>query len=793
MLKSAHRTSASAAVFPANVLLAFAIGCITFHIALTAARAGLLGDVPSMLAGFCAMAMLAYRLLSMAFAEDRVRDDPGTVVATLAWSAWAAYRSADAVLWIPATLLAVLLAPQSLMFATLAASITLTTAAVWLNGDATSILRGIELTLATGLCGAFYRSTLNRHELREQQQKQNLKAVVEAADIGFIELDELGKVKVMSVKLQAKLGASEARNAMNAWRMLDLFHPDDHLVAARAQQHATSGEAGALVPDASCDCRLLRSDGRALWVHAQFLKPASPAEGTIATFLDIEERKQMEAALSENRRRLDAQNHELATQFELSKNALHARQEVERLAQHDIKSPLKSIAAAASMLRSGRTLPAAEEALLASIERTAGRALAIVSMSLDLYRMEEGTFRFVPGLVDMGEIGSRVVADLSLHARTKNVILDLAGLRHPVHAVGNDVFITSVVENLVRNAVEAAPEHSVVRLTLYEDTRVRLLIHNEGAVPEEIRENFFEKYVTHGKRDGLGLGTYSARLIARAQGGELSMSSSDDDGTTLTLELGRGTVRSEPSSFTESASDQTMPPTPDARSANLVPVDLLVVEDDDHNWLLLSSWLPTHVSAQRAINGRDAVDALVMRRPDLVIMDLEMPVMNGFEALHRIREMQALAGEESSTVIAFTGYDDVETKQRIRAAGFDGILAKPVVKTEFDALMMSMNREEIPAHARRVWVEKQFAEAFPEFIESRRALVGDIERSAAANDFVSARRAAHTLAGSPAIHEFEAGVEICRKISASRDDVDASWLAQQVAALHELLADPQLR
>ena len=107
--------------------------------------------------------------------------------------------------------------------------------------------------------------------------------------------------------------------------------------------------------------------------------------------------------------------------------------------------------------------------------------------------------------------------------------------------------------------------------------------------------------------------------------------------------------------------------------------------------------------------------------------------------------------------------------------------------------MMSVSKEEIPAHARRVWVEKQFAEAFPDFIESRRALVGDIERSAAADDLVSARRAAHTLAGSPAIHDFDTGVDICRKIIASRDDVDASWLARQIAALHELLANPQVR
>ncbi|MGJ7581078.1 response regulator [Variovorax sp. RHLX14] len=783
MFKSAHRISAAASVVQANVLLAFAAGCITFHVALTAVWAGLLGDVPSMVVGFGVTVLVTYRLLLMASATDRVRDDLGIVAAMLAWSACAAYRSSETVCWLPAMLVVVFLAPQWLMFGLLAASVVLAGTAGWLEGAATAGVQAGGIALATGLCAALYRLAQARHEVQQLMEVQRLKAIVEAAGVGFMELDDRGSVLLLSRRLLIKLGAQDAQTAMSAWRMLDLFHPDDHLAAARALQRAAAGEPGTLVPRASCECRLLRSDGSALWVDAQFLKPMPPARGAVAAFLDIADRKRLESELGESRRRLDAQNQELATQFEVSKNALHARQEVERLAQHDLKSPLKSIAATVSLLRDGRTLSASEEVLLGSIERTAGRALAIVSMSLDLYRMEEGTFRFVPEVVDLGEIGRRVIAEISLHARTKNVRLDFVGMRQAVRAVGNDVFVTSIVENLVRNAVEAAPEHSAVRLVLYDGVRVGLIIHNEGAVPEEIRGNFFEKYVTHGKRDGLGFGTYSARLIARAQGGELSMSSSDQNGTTLTLELNRNAGLTEkPMQFLPAAPPQ-----------NLSPLDLLVVEDDDHNWLLLSSWMPAHVSARRAINGRDAVDALVERRPDLVVMDLEMPVMNGFEALYRIREMQSLAGEEASMVCAFTGYDDVDTRQRIRCAGFDGILSKPVVKAEFDALLASIAREETPVHERKVWVEKKFAEAFPEFIESRRALVDDIERAAAAGDPVSARRAAHTLAGSPAIHDFDAGVLICRNIIASPHDVDAAWLAAQIATLRKLLADPEIR
>ncbi len=819
MFKSAHRISVPASLVHPDCLFACATGCIALHTALTAVWHGLLGDMASMLFGFAVTVFLAHRLLSTASARAHSPDDLCTAAAALAWSVWGASRGAAATEWLPSLLLALLTAPRTLVLAALAIGIASIATPYWLAGSAAGSAQAVGLSLAVGLCAAFYRLALTRREVQGQTRARLLEAVIEAAEIDFIEIDHRGKLSVLSERLLCKLDASviphvrsgadatAVGHAISAWRMLDLFHPDDHLVAARAQQRAGAAAGPPVDAHASCDCRLLRSDGSSLWVHAHFLKPASQAGGTVVVFVAIEERKRMERELHESRRRLEAQGQELATQFEVSKNALHARQEVERLAQHDLKSPLKSIAAAASMLRGGRTLSESEEALLASIERTAGRALAIVSMSLDLYRMEEGTFRFVPEVVDLAEIGRRVVSDISLHARTKNVRLDFSGKPHKVNAIGNEVFVTSVVENLVRNAVEAAPDNSVVRLAIHEGARVGLMIHNEGAVPQEIRESFFEKCVTHGKRDGLGLGTYSARLIARAQGGDLTMSSSEQNGTTLTLELRRDSDSHErlsppqpntsrsmqtPTSATSSTSATSAGCAP-AVQPELCPIDLLVVEDDNHNWLLLSSWLPAHIQARRAINGRDAVDALVRRRPDLVIMDLEMPVMTGFEALKHIREMQSLAGETASTIVAFTGYDDIETTERIASAGFDGILSKPVVKAEFDALIASMSREAMPLDARRVWVEKPFADAFPDFIESRRALIDDIERAAAAGDFTTARRAAHTLAGSPAIHEFESGIGICRDIIAATDDLDVSWLAEKVAVLRDMLTDPAIR
>lgn len=340
-------------------------------------------------------------------------------------------------------------------------------------------------------------------------------------------------------------------------------------------------------------------------------------------------------------------------------------------------------------------------------------------------------------------------------------------------------------------------------MALYQGARVGLLIHNEGVVHESIRKEFFEKYATHGKRGGLGLGTYSARLIARAQGGDLTMTTSMERGTLLMLKLNREKTDSKRDKDNRPNLNSFGPSLP----ANLVdvqfspasdskptPIELLVVEDDDYNWMLLLSWLPNHVGARRAINGREAIEALTLRRPDIVIMDLEMPIMNGFEALSRIREMQSSASEESSIIYAFTGYDDIETMEKIKISGFDGVLAKPVSQEDFEEILRMISfKIESRKIQNNIWIEKSFIEAFPTFIESRRLLVNDIERSLKSGDVAGMKRAAHTLAGSPAIHGFQEGINICKEISEVDGTEDLSHVRGFIFALRKILSNPIIR
>jgi len=103
---------------------------------------------------------------------------------------------------------------------------------------------------------------------------------------------------------------------------------------------------------------------------------------------------------------------------------------------------------------------------------------------------------------------------------------------------GEESLIQDMFTNILKNALEASPDQKTVTITcIFTEKDLHILVHNHGIVPESIRHNFFEKYITFGKSCGTGLGTYSAKLIAEAHGGQISFSTSEKDGTTVIISL----------------------------------------------------------------------------------------------------------------------------------------------------------------------------------------------------------------------------------------------------------------
>lgn len=426
--------------------------------------------------------------------------------------------------------------------------------------------------------------------------------------------------------------------------------------------------------------------------HSDAQQAVLATERKLVETLQSSERA-LEERVAERTAELDKKNRDLS-------QAISAREDVERIARHDIKTPLGSLAAAPAMLRAGHSVSAADEVVLGMMEKAAKRAMDMVNLSLDLYRMERGEYVFHPSAVNLGEVLSSVVADLTIHAQSKGVSVQIARVQAPgatqrgsaadrgsgvtVWVQAQDALLYSIVANLTKNAIEAAPDHSCVTLTVCAGPLVSLAIHNQGVVPEVIRDTFFTKYSTVGKGDGTGLGTYSSELLARVQGGTLRMESSAPHGTTLFLEL----QRSEAPTATPVTAPAVLGSAQQGPAA-VAPVvhRVLVVDDDDFNLMVMESHLPQPpLQVRTAANGRLALAAAVQERPDLIIMDIEMPVMGGEEAMRAIREHQAATGQAPSQIVAYSGSDDPEIVACLLASGFDHFLKKPA--TEQDVLQL---------------------------------------------------------------------------------------------------------
>lgn len=496
---------------------------------------------------------------------------------------------------------------------------------------------------------------------------------------------------------------------------------------------------------------------------------------------------------AEQRERLDALVRQLEEQNTTLREAFRLREEVERIARHDLKTPLASIATVPRLLRERRSLAPDDDELLGTMERAALRVLSMVNLSLDLYRMEEGTYRLRAQAVDLAMLAQTVKRELEAHASSKQVRLVLDLPEEAVYAQGEELLCYSILANLLKNAVEASPDGADVRVTLrrISDANgeiVGLDIHNDGQVPEEVRDRFFEKYATHGKSGGTGLGAYSARLMARVQRGALRMSS-DGKGTTLALRL--PLWHAAPPVRVAGRARSALPPQP------LQPLSVLVVDDDEYNIVVLKSLLPSPPLAVRtAVNGRLALEMVSEARPDVVFLDLEMPVMGGLEAARAIRELQQVRGHRPSVIAAFSAHDDEGTRRQCLEAGFDLYLAKPSSREEVFAVLCGQDPAAVAAATAsaddgKVWVEPGLMPLMPEFLSSRLQLAEELAEAVALGRRDSIRATAHKLTGSLAMYGFKAASSASRDLEEAAETEDIAALQARCTALSDLLARTQ--
>jgi PAS domain S-box-containing protein len=643
---------------------------------------------------------------------------------------------------------------------------------------------------------------LTAEERRSAEQREKVDLLVRATHAGILDWDYTRDLTRYSPRLLEIMGHPPDTDTSEWPAFFELVDPRDRdrIREAFRQQLRDRSVRGGEMKHEPHEFRLMRSDGRPVWVHVDAISLRRDDGHTlryVCSFHDVTDQHRVAE-------RLQRQNEALAENARL-------REDVERMSRHDLKTPLNSIIGVARLLREDAAVAPEHRELLTIAERAGYRMLEMVNLSLDLSRMELGTYDFKPQAVNLVDVAQRVLLDLQGLADAARVRMRVEQAQHgPVYARAEELLCYSILANLVKNAIEAAPPGGTVTVALEAGDPLRVQVRNPGRVPAAVASRFFDKYATAGKSGGTGLGTYSALLMARVQEGELGMQT-DDGGTVLTLTL--RALGAEPLPAPRQA-QAAVAARPAIGAADFAPRRVLLVDDDEYNRVLLLRYLPSPpFTVETAAHGQAALEAVARQWPDIVLIDMEMPVLDGPGAVQRIRQREAREGRHACSIVMMSSNDDAASIARGLAADSNVFLTKPFTR---EALLAALHELEgrgaglatqvplelpLPARAPQqapvpagaaVRVDPELLAEVPAFLESRRQMVEAMVGALAAGDRKLLRSVAHRAAGGLALFGFAWAAWQSRAISARAPEADAIALERDIERLREHLANVQV-
>ncbi|WP_158587083.1 ATP-binding response regulator [Motilimonas pumila] len=224
---------------------------------------------------------------------------------------------------------------------------------------------------------------------------------------------------------------------------------------------------------------------------------------------------------------------DMAAQLDTLLENARLKDEIERIVQHDVKSPLSAIYAATQAIEQKQSDCQIETDIIKSSASTIEQ---MIENHMLLHQLEQGS-PFTLGPLNAVKVIRTALFGLKQFCQQQQLRI-VSDIKSDLTFKGEQRLAQNMFYNLINNAVQAAPKGSQVTLTgQWVDNQVEFSIHNLGAIPAQIRGNFFDKFTTHGKSGGSGIGTYSAKLAAQAQQGSIDFSSDEQQGTRLTVRL----------------------------------------------------------------------------------------------------------------------------------------------------------------------------------------------------------------------------------------------------------------
>ena len=508
---------------------------------------------------------------------------------------------------------------------------------------------------------------ITERKLAEAEREKFVTLVENSTD--FIGICDLAGIPIYvnpaGLKMVGLGSMAEARNV----QVRDFFYPEDQ---SRMMDDFFSSVVERGHAEIEVRFRHFRT-GEARWMDYKVLKLLD-GKGEAAAFAtvsqDVTERKELE----DNLRRLAA---------DLSE-ADRRKDEFLATLSHELRNPLAPLRNSLEILKRSNGQREFIPSALDTMERQLQQLVRLVDDLLDLSRITHNRIELRKSEIEVASVirqavdASRPLAESAGH----EIEVDVAS--EPIHVLADPVRLTQIVDNLLNNAFKYTPRGGKVNVTAGRDGNVAIVaVKDTGiGIPADKLESIFEMFTQLDRsldrsQAGLGLGLTLVKRLVEAHGGTIeARSAGTGQGSEFIVRL--PLIAERPKTPHAAPSDD----------ASLNVHRILVVDDNRDAASSLATLLQiTGHETFTSHDGLAAIEAAKKHRPELVLLDIGLPTLNGYEVCRRIREQPWGKG---MFLIALTGWGQIEDRRKSRDAGFDGHLVKPVNYGDLVKMLQSL-------------------------------------------------------------------------------------------------------